>query len=71
MAEHSCPLPDLATWDCDQDWTCQACGQSWFVGSANFCHSCLRSDGSRWEKFGTGTGEFPQVRVRRGGVRYG
>lgn len=67
---HTCPLPDLATWDHDEDWTCPTCGQDWFVGRANYCHSCYRSDGAVWEQFGTGDGSFPHVSAVRGGIKY-
>jgi hypothetical protein len=67
---HTCKTPDLTAWDYDEDWTCPDCGQDWFVGYDNLCHSCYRNDGRRWEKFGVGDGMFPLVSVARGGIRF-
>jgi hypothetical protein len=64
-------VPPLATWpDHDEDWTCPECGQDWFVGRLNHCPSCLRSDGPKWERYGTGDGGFPLVTARRGGISF-
>lgn len=68
---HTCHPPLLEEWDHDEDWTCDICGEDWFVGQVNLCHCCRRSDGPVWEKFGTGDGAFPTISVRRGGIRYG
>lgn len=72
--EHKCSPPDLSTADGlrmkreDEDWQCPECKQWWFIGAKNFCHSCYRSDGAEWEKFGTGDGKFPVVTAPRGGI---
>lgn len=78
MSDHECEPPTpLSEWDHDEDWTCPTCGQEWFVGRENYCHSCRRSDGPVWEKFGVldpnadpFTG-FPRISVNRGGMIWG
>lgn len=70
---HECqppPVPPLGDGD-EDDWTCPECGQRWFVGSANYCPSCHRSDGPAWERSGTLDGFPPLIQVRRGGLQWG
>lgn len=72
---HVCRPPNVDAWvadhgHLDEDWKCPTCGQDWFVGSTNYCHSCMRSDGREWERYGTGDGKFPLVQARRGGIQF-